>query len=165
MQCQTMRPQSKKLLQPDTGGLLPVCTVQNTWNKRFRNTLVQPELKKMANIIRNENSVNIVAENADGDVVGSVGGMRDENNNWELIALYVDENVIGDTKFALSLVQEFAKRIKDAGATTFTTGTLTHSRVCRLYELLGGNKIKEYINERRDNVSETVFEFDINRFA
>lgn len=69
----------------------------------------------MANIIRNENSVNIVAENADGDVVGSVGGMRDENNNWELIALYVDENVIGDTKFALSLVQEFAKRIKDAG--------------------------------------------------
>ena len=77
----------------------------------------------MANIIRNENSVNIVAENADGDVVGSVGGMRDENNNWELIALYVDENVIGDTKFALSLVQEFAKRVKDAGATTFTTGT------------------------------------------
>ena len=32
MQCQMMRPQSKKLLQPDTAGLLLVCTVQNTWN-------------------------------------------------------------------------------------------------------------------------------------
>ena len=51
-----------------------------------------------------------------------------------------------------------------AGATTFTTGTLTGSRVCRLYELLGGKKIKEYINEKRDNVSETVFEFNLNRF-
>lgn len=133
--------------------------------QKIQEYLSPARIEKMANIIRNENSVNIVAENADGDVVGSVGGMRDENNNWELIALYVDENVIGDTKFALSLVQEFAKRIKDAGATTFTTGTLTGSRVCRLYELLGGKKIKEYINERRDNVSETVFEFDINRFA
>ena len=35
----------------------------------------------------------------------------------------------------------------------------------RVVMVLGGKKIKEYINERRDNVSETVFEFDINRFA
>ena len=86
--------------------------------QKIQEYLSPARIEKMANIIRNENSVNIVAENADGDVVGSVGGMRDENNNWELIALYVDENVIGDTKFALSLVQEFAKRVKDAGATT-----------------------------------------------
>lgn len=128
---------------------------------KIQEYLSPARIEKMANIIRNENSVNIVAENEDG----SVGGMMDENNNWELIALYVDESVIGDTKFALSLVQEFAKHVKDAGANKFTTGTLTGSRVCRLYELLGGKKIKEYINESRDNVSETVFEFDINRFA
>ncbi|MFQ6744577.1 MAG: hypothetical protein ACLRFN_01180 [Alphaproteobacteria bacterium] len=73
--------------------------------QKIQEYLSPARIEKMANIIRNENSVNIVAENVDGDVVGSVGGMRDENNNWELIALYVDENVIGDTKFALSLVQ------------------------------------------------------------
>ena len=28
----------------------------------------------------------------------------------------------------------------------------------------GGKKIKEFINEKRDNVSETEFEFDVNRF-
>jgi hypothetical protein len=47
------------------------------------------------------------------------------------------------------MVKEFAKRVKDAGSTIFTTGTLTGSRVCRLYELLGGKKIKEYINEKQ----------------
>ena len=133
--------------------------------QKIQEYLSPARIEKMANIIRNENTINIVAENADGVVVGSVGGMKDDNNNWELIALYVAENVIGDTKFALSLVHEFAKRVKDDGAKTFTTGTLTGSRVCRLYELLGGKKTKEYINEKRDNVSETVFEFDTNRFA
>ena len=121
-------------------------------------------IEKMANIIRDKNSINIVAENPDGKVVGSVGGMQDENGNYRLIALYVDEKVIGDIKFALNLVKEFSKRVKQNGADKFTTGTLTGSRVCKLYELLGGKKIKEFINEKRDNVSETEFEFDVNRF-
>ena len=76
----------------------------------------------------------------------------------------MDEKVIGDIKFALNLVKEFSKRVKQDGADKFTTGTLTGSRVCKLYELLGGKKIKEFINEKRDNVSETEFEFDVNRF-
>ena len=53
--------------------------------QKIQEYLSPARIEKMANIIRNENSVNIVAENAGGDVVGSVGGMRNENNNWELI--------------------------------------------------------------------------------
>ena len=133
--------------------------------RKIEEYLSPARIEKMANIIRDKNSINIVAENESGDVVGSVGGMKDAGGNWELIALYVDERVIGDTKFALNLVKEFAKRIKSYGAEKFTTGTLTGSRVCKLYELLGGRKVKEYINENRDSVSETEFEFDIARFV
>lgn len=131
---------------------------------KIKEYLSEARIEKMANIIRDKNSINIVAENADGKVVGSVGGMKDENNNWQLIALYVDEQVIGDIKFALTLVKEFSQRVKNHGANKFTTGTLTGSRVCKLYELLGGKKIKEFINEKRDSVSETEFEFDVDRF-
>ena len=115
-------------------------------------------------MIRDKNSVNIVATDQDDNVVGSIGGTKDENGNWALIALYVDEKVIGDIKFALNLVKEFSKRVKQDGADKFITGTITGSRVCKLYELLGGKKIKEFINEKRDNVSETEFEFDVKRF-
>ena len=131
---------------------------------KIQEYLSPARIEKMANVIRDKNSINIVAENADGKVVGSVGGMKDENGKYQLIALYVDESVIGDIKFALKLVREFSQRVKQHGANKFTTGTLTGSRVCKLYELLGGKKIKEFINEKRDNVSETEFEFDVNRF-
>ena len=131
---------------------------------KIQEYLSPARIEKMANIIRNKDSINIVATDQDDNVVGSIGGMKDENGNWELIALYVDEKVIGDIKFALNLVKEFSKRVKQDGADKFTTGTLTGSRVCKLYELLGGKKIKEFINEKRDNVSETEFEFDVNRF-
>lgn len=131
---------------------------------KIQEYLSPARIEKMANVIRDKNSINIVAENADGKVVGSVGGMKDENGKYQLIALYVDESVIGDIKFALKLVREFSQRVKQNGANKFTTGTLTGSRVCKLYELLGGKKIKEFINEKRDNVSETEFEFDVNRF-
>ena len=131
---------------------------------KIQEYLSPARIEKMANVIRDKNSINIVAENADGELVGSVGGMKDENGNYQLIALYVDESVIGDIKFALNLVREFSQRVKQKGVNKFTTGTLTGSRVCKLYELLGGKKIKEFINEKRDNVSETEFEFDVNRF-
>lgn len=131
---------------------------------KIQENLSPAKIEKMANIIRDKNTINIVAENAYGKVVGSVGGMKDVNNNWHLIALYVDESVIGNIKFALSLVKEFSQRVKNNGADKFTTGTLTGSRVCKLYELLGGKKIKEFINHKRDNVSETEFEFDVHRF-
>ena len=131
---------------------------------KIQEYLSPARIEKMANIIRDKNSINIVAENAESEVVGSVGGMKDENGDWQLIALYVDERVIGDIKFALSLVKEFSKRVKNYGANKFTTGTLTDSRVCKLYELLGGKKIKEFINQKRDSVSETEFEFDVDRF-
>jgi len=131
---------------------------------KIQENLSHAKIEKMANIIRDKNSINIVAENANGEVIGSVGGMKDENGNYHLIALYVDESVIGDIKFALRLVKEFSQRIKNNGADKFTTGTLTGSRVCKLYELLGGKKIKEFINPKRDNVSETEFEFDVARF-
>lgn len=131
---------------------------------KIQEYLSPTRIEKMANIIRDKNSITIVAENATGEVVGSVCGKKDENNNWQLIALYLDENVIGDIKFALTLVKEFSQRIKKLGATKFTTGTLSGSRVCKLYELLGGKKIKEYQNEKRESVWETDFEFDLDRF-
>lgn len=134
-------------------------------NKKIQEYLSDARIEKMANIIRDTNSINIVATNINGEVMGSIGGKQDENGVWELIALYVDEQVIGDTKFALNLTKEFAQRIKNTGANKFITQTITGSRVCRLYELLGGKKIKEFINEKRDNVSETIFEFDVNRFV
>ncbi len=132
--------------------------------QKIQEYLSAARIEKMANVIRDKNATTIVAENADNVVIGFLSGNKDENNNWQLIALYVDESVIGDIKFALSLVKEFSQRVKNSGADKFTTGTLTNSRVCKLYELLGGKKIKEFINEKRDNVSETEFEFDINRF-
>lgn len=132
--------------------------------KKIQEYLSPAKIEKMANIIRDKNSINIVAENTNGKVVGSVWGMKDKNGNYQLIALYVDESVIGNIKFALSLVREFSQRVKNNGADKFTTGTLTGSRVCKLYELLGGKKIKEFINPKRDFVSETEFEFDVNRF-
>ncbi len=131
---------------------------------KIQEYLSPARIEKMVNTIRDKNSINIVAENTDGEVVGSVGGTKDENGNYYLIALYVDERVIGDIKFALSLVKEFSQRIKNNGADRFTTGTITGSRVCKLYELLGGKRIKEFINHKRDNVSETEFEFDVSRF-
>ncbi len=131
---------------------------------KIQEYLSDTRIEKMANIIRNKDSINIVATDENGDVVGSIGGLKNENGNWELVALYVDEKVMGDIKFALNLVKEFSQRVKNDGADKFTTGTLTGSRVCRLYELLGGKKLKEFINEKRDNVSETEFEFDVNRF-
>lgn len=131
---------------------------------KIQEYLSPARIEKMANIIRDKNSVNIVAENDECKVVGSIGGMKDENGDWHLIALYVDEDIIGDIKFALTLVREFAKRVKSDGANKFTTGTLSGSRVCKLYELLGGRKIKEFINEKRDSVTETEFEFDTDRF-
>ena len=130
---------------------------------KIQEYLSPARIEKMANIIRDKNSINIVAEN-DNTVVGFIGGTHNENNNWQLIALYVDETVICDIKFALTLVQEFSKHVKNAGDDKFTTGTLTGSRVCKLYELLGGKKIKEFINKKRDFVSETEFEFDVHRF-
>ena len=132
--------------------------------QKIQEYLSPARIEKMANTIRDKNSTTIVAENADNTVMGFLSGNKDKNNHWHLIALYVDESVIGDIKFALSLVKEFSQRVKSSGADKFTTGTLTGSRVCKLYELLGGKKIKEYINEKRDNVSETEFEFDVNRF-
>ena len=132
--------------------------------QKIQEYLSTARIEKMANVIRDKNATTIVAENTDNVVIGFLSGNKDENNNWQLIALYVDESVIGDIKFALSLVKEFSQRVKNSGADKFTTGTLTGSRVCKLYELLGGKKIKEFINEKRDNVSETKFEFDINRF-
>ena len=131
---------------------------------KIQEYLSDARIEKMANMIRDKNSVNIVATDQDDNVVGSIGGTKDENGNWALIALYVDEKVIGDIKFALNLVKEFSKRVKQDGADKFITGTITGSRVCKLYELLGGKKIKEFINEKRDNVSETEFEFDVKRF-
>lgn len=133
-------------------------------DNKIQEYLSPARIEKMADMIRDKNSINIVAENSDGVVVGSVGGRRDENNNWYLIALYVNDTVIGDIKFALGLVKEFSKRIKKLGAERFTTGTISGSRVCKLYELLGGKKTKEFVNEKRDSVSETEFEFDVNRF-
>ncbi len=133
--------------------------------QKIQEYLSSARIEKMANVIQDKNATTIVAENADNMVIGFLSGSKDENNNWQLIALYVDESVIGDIKFALSLVKEFSQRVKNSGADKFTTGTLTGSRVCKLYELLGGKKIKEYINEKRDNVSETEFEFDISRFV
>lgn len=133
-------------------------------NKKIKEYQSPERIEKMANTIRDKNSINIVAENDKGEIVGSIGGMQDENKKWHLIALYVAKHAIGNTKFALNLVKEFAKRVKADGATKFTTGTLSNSRVCKLYELLGGKKTKEFINPKRDNVSETEFEFDISRF-
>ena len=74
---------------------------------KIQEYLSHARIEKMANIIRNKDSINIVATDQDDNVVGSIGGMKDENGNWELIALYVDEKVIGDIKFALNLVKEF----------------------------------------------------------
>ena len=111
--------------------------------QKIQEYLSPARIEKMANIIRNENSVNIVAENVNDDVVGSVGGMRDDNNNWELIALYVDENVIGDTKFALSLVQEFAKRIKETGIQCIYTGHCTGEKQMEILKAELGDVIHE----------------------
>ncbi len=133
-------------------------------NQKIQEYLSDARIEKTANAIRDKDSVNIVATDQNGNVVGSISGKKTENGDWYLIALYVDEKVIGDIKFALHLVKEFSQRVKNDGARKFTTGTISGSRVCKLYELLGGKKIKEYINEKRDNVSETEFEFDINRF-
>jgi hypothetical protein len=91
-------------------------TINNTGELPDNHTVI---CKKDTGILY---KLHLFAENENGIVVGSVGGIKDNNNNWELIALYVDENVIGDTKFALSMVKEFAKRVKDAGSTIFTTG-------------------------------------------
>lgn len=131
---------------------------------KIQEYLSSAKIEKLANVIRDKNSINIVTENADGKIVGFVGGIRDKNNDWQLIALYVDESVIGDIKFALSLVKEFSQRVKNNGANKFTTGTLTGSRVYKLYELLGGKKIREFINKKRDSVSETEFEFNVDKF-
>ena len=132
--------------------------------KKLTEYLSDERRQKIENTILDKNQINIIAENSDSKIVGHLWGRKDENGDWQLVALYADDTVIGDIKFALNLVKEFAKRIKNDGATKFTTGTLTGSRVCRLYELLGGKKINEHINPKRDFVSETDFEFDISRF-
>ncbi|MBQ6110602.1 MAG: hypothetical protein IJL05_04435 [Alphaproteobacteria bacterium] len=133
-------------------------------NKKLAEYLSDSRREKIIKTICDKNQINIVITTQNNTIVGHLWGRKDDNNIWQLVALYVDDTVIGDIKFALSLVKEFSKRIKQDGADKFTTGTLTGSRVCKLYELLGGKKIKEFINEKRDNVSETEFEFDVNRF-
>jgi hypothetical protein len=140
---------------------------------QIKRKLSNEQIEGLAQRIKSDGRVYIVAINASGKIVGfAAGGTQewkenipeDEKKQWQLNALYLDTSVIGDGKTARALVTEFAQRVASAGSNKFIGETLSGSRACKLYGLIGGEKIRESSSENLGNVKETRFEFNVNRF-
>ncbi|MBN1281701.1 MAG: GNAT family N-acetyltransferase [Alphaproteobacteria bacterium] len=139
-------------------------------DKRINPSVFSEQVAKRLESIVNkkETDIHLTATNENGRVIGFADGGFGDNGfgfgpMYELKGLYINPDFIG---FGIGkiLVTEFAHRVKAQGADKFIIGCLSENKSCGFYEKIGGKKIKEFKNEKLENLSETYYEFDVKKF-
>ena len=121
-------------------------------------------IQKTREFLSDKNGIKLVAENENGLIVGTMGGIMSISENgdqtFELQGLYLDPKYIGHG-IGKKLVLAFADWVKQNGGQKFIIGCLAQNKSCGFYKKLGGTEFQQCMF--RDKYPEIIFQFVLDK--
>ena len=107
----------------------------------------------------NPGDIQIVAVAGNTQIVGMLF-YELKNDKYKSGGIYVDPKVIG-TRVGYKLFNEFIRRIHETGHEKFWVSAASANKTVKIYEKMGGIKIREFIDTVYGNIPVTQYEFNV----
>lgn len=127
----------------------------NTTKEKFINNI-----PKTAEFLSKHGGLALVAVTDTGLVVGTMFGLINKEQVFELQGLYLDPKYIGGG-IGKKLVLAFADWVKQNGGTKFIIGCLEANKSCGFYKKLGGTEFERRMF--KDKYPEIIFQFVLDK--
>jgi ribosomal protein S18 acetylase RimI-like enzyme len=117
-------------------------------------------VEKFKQHIADSKGIKMVAVDINGKILGYKMNEPDADGQWRGGGTYVDPEYIG-MGIGRALFVEFARRLDAKGKEKFWVNCLTKNKSMRFYNKLGGKVISRSNDEKYENQSLSVLEFNV----